>query len=160
MIDRCWELYKAADAGNEARVSELLAVDGINVNYKASFDYGFSPLHVAAQYGHPNIIHLLHQAGAELEIRTDAGSTPLNIAGLYGRRNCVALLLLLGANMDSPDDIKETPLHQAARRGEKDIVTLLIESGANTEAKNNKGKTPRDVADNEEIKCGKADRLT
>ena len=65
------KLYFAAGAGDEGRVSEVLAVDGINVNYNSPG--GWSPLHVAAGNGYPQIIRLLHQAGAELESRTDAG---------------------------------------------------------------------------------------
>ena len=71
-----WELYFAAASGHEGRVSEFLLVDGINVNYKDSDEdsNGQSPLYNAAAYGHVNIIRLLHQAGAELEIRTIVGT--------------------------------------------------------------------------------------
>ena len=37
MTERGEELYSAAGDGDEGRVSELLAVDGINVNYKDSY---------------------------------------------------------------------------------------------------------------------------
>ena len=114
MSDRGQDLCDAAEDGDEARLSELLAVDGINVNYKDS-DYSSSPLHYAARAGNPNIIRLLHQAGAELEIRDKWGATPLHWAGVRRQRECVALLLLLGANMDSLDNDKDTPLHEAAR---------------------------------------------
>ena len=151
MSDRGQDLCDAAEDGDEARLSELLAVDGINVNYKDS-DYSSSPLHYAARAGNPNIIRLLHQAGAELEIRDEDGYTPLHWTGAMGRRESAALLLLLGAKINSMDNDNDTPLHEAARYGKKNTVKLLIESGANTEVKNKKGNTPRDVGDNKEIK--------
>ena len=151
MSDRGKELYDAADTGDEGRVSELLAVDGINVNYKDS-NNGWSPLHLAAAFSHAHIIRLLHQAGAELEIRTDYGDTPLHLAGAWGYRECAALLLLLGAKIDSLNTNNDTPLHYAFFGDKTDIVKLLIECGAETTLTNNDGKTPSDVADNEEIK--------
>ena len=65
------ELLNSAEAGNETRVEELLAMDSINVNYQNS--YSWSPLHAAAWCGHDHIIRLLHQAGADLEIRDRQG---------------------------------------------------------------------------------------
>ena len=144
------ELNSAAFAGDEGRVSELLAVEGINVNYKGSS--GWSPLHIAAANDHPQIIRLLHQAGAELEIRTNNDLTPLHIAGAKGRQECVALLLLLGAKIDSLDVYSETPLHRASRGGETDTVKMLMDCGADTEMRNSDGKTSCDVARKEEIK--------
>ena len=144
------ELNSAAFAGDEGRVSELLAVEGINVNYKGSS--GWSPLHIAAANDYPHIIRLLHQAGAELEIRTNNDLTPLHIAGAKGRQECVALLLLLGAKIDSLDVYSETPLHRASRGGETDTVKMLMDCGADTEMRNSDGKTSCDVARKEEIK--------
>ena len=151
MSDQGRELYDAAEAGNEGRVEELLAVDGINVNYK-DFSYGSSPLHIAAYKGHPLIIRLLHQAGAKLESRTDYGSTPLHLAGYNGRRECAAMLLQLGSEINSLNSENNTPLHRASSGGDTETTKLLIECGADTEAKNKKGKTPRDEARKEEIK--------
>ena len=149
-----WELYFAAASGHEGRVSEFLLVDGINVNYKDSDEdsNGQSPLYNAAAYGHVNIIRLLHQAGAELEIRTNFGSTPLHVAAFIDHRECVALLLMLGAKIDSVDTNNETPLHYASSGGKTETAKLLIECGAVTSLRNNDGKTPRDVAVSGEIK--------
>ena len=148
------ELLSAALACDEDRVSDLLSEseDGINVNYQNSD--GWSPLLVAACKGHANIIRLLHQAGAELGLRTKFGLTPLHWAAYRGRRECVMLLLLLGADIDTLYPNKWTALHWASAKGRKDLVKFLIECGAGTELKDKKGHTPIDVSDehNKDIK--------
>ena len=150
MSDRGRELCDAAKDGDEGRMSELLAVDGINVNYKSR--NGWSPLHIAAFKGHAHIIRLLHQAKADLESGDNFGQTPLHMAGANGHRECAALLLLLGAKIDSLNEDNDTPIHYASREGKTDTVKLLIECGSDTTLRNNDGKTPSDLAKKEEIK--------
>jgi len=43
-----------------------------------------------------------------------------------------------------------TPLHSAASKGNKEIVELLIAAGADVNARDKDGKTPFDVASNDE----------
>ena len=61
------KLYFAAGAGDEGRVKELLAwLLALIINIMVAGPH-------STLQGHPHIIRLLHQAGAELESRTDAG---------------------------------------------------------------------------------------
>ena len=117
------ELHSAISYRDECRVAELLAVAGINVNHQFSLN-GWSPLHKAAATNQPNIIRLLHQAGAELEIRNSSGDTPLHTAVLYGRRKCMVFLLLFGARIDSLNSHNKTPLQIVNKWNKNDIVKL------------------------------------
>lgn len=50
------------------------------------------PLHLSAKSGHDDIVHLLLQAGADVNESRPEG-TALHLASLYGKKDVVKLLL-------------------------------------------------------------------
>eukprot|EP00435_Cladocopium_sp_Y103_P074923 s57_g52.t1 len=111
---------------------------------------GKTPLHHAARNGHLQIIRLLLEAGAEIDVRdaTPARWTPLLLAASNGRAGSVHLLFEAGsdANM-STFDRGAAPLHFAAQNGHVKVVELLISSGADSnKATADIGATPLYIA--------------
>lgn len=62
-------------------------------------DRGFTPLHLASERGHQNVVRLLVEYGADLEQRDSKGLTALNHASIEGREAAVKLLLEMGADV-------------------------------------------------------------
>ena len=103
-------------------------------------DTGKSPLFLAAQEGHLEIVRFLLEIGANKDQAEKDGTTPLHVAAGGGHLDIVRFLVEAGANNDlltricqqrriSEDD-GSTPLHWAAMFGHVDIVRYLVEAGA------------------------------
>ena len=59
---------------------------------------GFTPLHVAAKYGHVGVASQLLAKGASPGVRGKNGLTPLHVATHYNQGEVAKLLLEAGAN--------------------------------------------------------------
>jgi ankyrin repeat protein len=107
---------------------------------------GASLLHVAAQYGHSEVVKLLLAAGANVNSRRQDQATPLYIAAFHGYSPVVELLLTAGANVNSRRQDQATPLHAAAQHGHSEVVVKLLAAGATVDAKHQSQATPLYVA--------------
>jgi len=112
-----------------------------------------TPLNIAAMFNNIDIVKLLVEAGADLDIANDDNETPLQTAVHLGNIKIVEILIDKGADINTQDTInKYTPLHLAVScPGEIDdksymryfnIAELLIRSGANLETTDGQKKTP------------------
>ena len=77
---------------------------------------------------------------------------PLHEAAKKGDVEAVKTLLESGADVQAKEKKKGwTALHWAAYKGHGAVVTALLEYGADVNAKKKDGRTPRDVAKNNNI---------
>ena len=108
---------------------------------------GATPLFMAAQGGHREIMALLLDHGADAkQARRNDGVSPLYIAAQQGHREIVALLLNHGADAKQGTTNGRTALHVAAFHGHREIVALLLKHGADKSAKATTGQRPIDFA--------------
>jgi cytohesin len=137
-------LIWAAERGNLAEVKRLITDCGINPNIQ-DVD-GSMPLHVATQYGYPDVVELLLEYGADPNVKDNKGKTPLHIAAINNHYKVAKLLLEYGADPYVKDNkYGHTPLHYAVSRiclGNFDVVRLLLEHGADPNVRNDDGWTP------------------
>lgn len=95
-------LHRAAAAGDEPRVQDLLAAGG---NPAAADIAGRTPVYLAAADWHREALLALLRTGVPVDIEDDRGQTPL-LAAVLGssgspeRLECVRLLVEYGANPD------------------------------------------------------------
>ncbi|MFH4980558.1 hypothetical protein AB6A40_007267 [Gnathostoma spinigerum] len=77
-------------------------IDSGNVNMVID---GRNPIHIAADYGHPEIVEYLISSGADINALDIHGMTPLLAAVFEGHKNIIKLLLAKGARKDilAPD---------------------------------------------------------
>ncbi|XP_014616282.1 PREDICTED: ankyrin repeat domain-containing protein 27-like isoform X3 [Polistes canadensis] len=108
-------------------------------------DNGKTVLHVASTVGSLEIIQLLLDAGADVNVTTKVeGHTPLHLACSANKIQAVKIILDCGVcNINAKDSNGDTPLHLAIRNVNIRIVELLIRSGANTNIRNLQNVTPR-----------------
>ena len=147
------QLLIVARMGDIARVQALLNRQPLLINSGAErsdratalwtfFTPGHTALHEAAACGHPALVDLLLDYGANIHATTSNGMTPLHTATLYHAQAVVKLLLARGANPNMSFANGHTPLHWAAMKGFADSATLLLASGANVNARSNAQRTP------------------
>ncbi|XP_057329977.1 serine/threonine-protein phosphatase 6 regulatory ankyrin repeat subunit B-like [Microplitis mediator] len=133
-------LEYAARVG-DIKLVELRIRQGADVNDLRR--NGRTPLHVAAQYGHPKIIELLVNNGARLDSvlkgPTKTGYTPLHLACLNNKIECVNVLLKYGASVTPKCADVYHPIHFAVYKNFVEVAALLLENGADVNLRfNNK----------------------
>jgi hypothetical protein len=151
-------LMSAADAGNLQDVHRLLAA-GENPNARTgdrstngALVGGITPLYAAAVRGHVEVAKALLDGGADVRGATTAnGRFPLfevihSISDEAKREAMLKLLLQRGSDPNQPNRKIGSALHFAVVQKKPAVVRLLIEGGANLSAKTRDGKTPLDLA--------------
>ena len=139
-------LWSAAHFGDEQRVRHILEHD--HKDPGVADEYGYTPLHLAAQAGHLSIVRRLLRAGAAVDA-AGCGATPLHRAAYNGLTDVCAALLSAGASVTavdtSADDLR-TPLHKAASGGHAATVALLLAHRADPNARDRRGHKPWEAA--------------
>ncbi|KLO80962.1 Uncharacterized protein LW93_9210 [Fusarium fujikuroi] len=137
---RQWTLLLATEDGSKDVVNMLL---GCGVDVETGAFHGRTPLAVAAQHDHADIVRLLLDWGADPRARDNCGATALNITmRSHGNRTIIKNLLDKGASIEAKDRRGSTPLIQAiGRYGPEyhNTIKMLLDAGAevNTRDKNN-----------------------
>ncbi|XP_043279723.1 ankyrin repeat domain-containing protein 27-like [Venturia canescens] len=112
---------------------------GLNISNESNE----TALHVACDHGHTEMVEILLDAGASINLKTINGRTPLHLASSRGWIKIVKLLLNCGnCDINAIDVLGDTSLHLVARSGNVRIVQLLIRYGASTNIRNSRGITP------------------
>ncbi|KAF8974684.1 cyclin-dependent protein kinase inhibitor [Flammula alnicola] len=98
----------------------------------------FSPLSLAAQAGHVDVVILLLENGAT-SLSNSNGEYPIHLAAREGHARICELLLHL-EGWDTPDKYHEwTPLFHAARYGRAECVRVIVDGGCRVSIKDELG---------------------
>lgn len=140
------DVHAAAKSGDVDEVAALLSMDN---RLTRTFDAdGWSPLHLAAHYGHPEVVTLLLHNNAPVDLRStnQMANTALH-AALAGRRaDVVKILLDAGADVNAKQHGGWNALHAAAASGDRQLVELLLSRAADASATNDAGVTAAAIA--------------
>ena len=121
-------LRAAAQSGDAAAVQRAL-------NAGAAIDrgderHGNTPLILAANHGHTDIVRLLIRSGANLNRSNDNGANALIAAVMSGHQAAAQLLIEQGANLNATDKNGRTALALAEQSGQGAIAAMLRAAGA------------------------------
>ena len=106
----------------------LLSRNDVLRYINAKDDNSLTPLHSASYNGHTEVVNLLIEKGADINVKdTSRGATPLHYASENGHTEVVNLLIEKGADIHVKDNSGNTPVHYARST---EVVNLLIEKGA------------------------------
>ncbi|XP_036613436.1 caskin-2 isoform X3 [Trichosurus vulpecula] len=129
----------------KAAKSKLLgSTKKLNVNYQDTD--GFSALHHAALGGSLELMALLLEAQATVDIKDSNGMRPLHYAAWQGRLEPVRLLLRAAAAVNAASLDGQIPLHLAAQYGHYEVSEMLLQHQSNPCLVNKAKKTPLDLA--------------
>ncbi|NDG64888.1 MAG: DUF1573 domain-containing protein, partial [Planctomycetes bacterium] len=135
------DLVLAAQQGNVAKVKELLAVAGVNVN-QVDADTGRTALHWAARENRGEIVAILIEAKADVNAQDRTGKGPLTLAAETGSVEATQKLVDAGASLTARDSIGGTPLTWGCGLGSAETVKILLAKGADATVVDVNGLTP------------------
>nr|XP_018903035.1 PREDICTED: histone-lysine N-methyltransferase EHMT2 isoform X1 [Bemisia tabaci]XP_018903036.1 PREDICTED: histone-lysine N-methyltransferase EHMT2 isoform X1 [Bemisia tabaci] len=120
-------LYNAAKNGETEKVLAALGA-GLNPNHQFREWVMGSALHGACVGGHIGIVHILVQAGAQLDVLDRDQNTPLILAAGHGQNEVVKYLVKAGASITFKGEDGMTALHLAAKAGNLEACHYLLSS--------------------------------
>ncbi|XP_053904528.1 ankyrin repeat domain-containing protein 27 isoform X2 [Malaclemys terrapin pileata] len=103
-----------------------IPANGLGVN--VTNQDGFTPLHVAALHGHPELVYLLLKHGANISAKNINHAVPLHLACQKGHFQVVKCLVDCNAKQNKKDVHGNTPLIYACLNGQHEIAALLLEN--------------------------------
>jgi uncharacterized protein len=140
------DAFEAASLGLSARLADLLDSDATLLT--ASSADGFTPLHLAAYFGHVGTVRLLLERDAPIDTKSQnsLGVTPLHSVSAGRHLQIVQLLLTHSSNVNARQDGKWSALHSAAQHGDAAIAMELLRYGGDRTALNAEGKSAARIA--------------
>ena len=139
-------IFEACAVGKFDAVAHLIYLNPNSVN-EFSED-GFTPLGLAAYFGHEDITRYLLLKDADPNIASNNGFNvfPLHSAVTADHTMIAKMLLEAGAQVNVAQQSGVTPLHSAAQNGNIELLIVLLEAGAQVNVRMEGGKTPATLA--------------
>ncbi len=128
---------------NQYEAAKCLIRYGADVNFTDSYT---NILDQTSANGYLDIVKLLLDNGAKIELETDIGKiSSLHSACAWNQIEVSKELLMRGADIDYTDE-EGSAIFYAAQKGHYNIVRFLLDSNADISILNKKGNTVFDVA--------------
>ncbi|KAM8967607.1 uncharacterized protein RCH25_026220 [Pelodytes ibericus] len=122
-------LHYCARAGNEEVLLEIIKHIGCSQVQQAmnkQAKNGWSPLLVAADGGHTEVVKILLQNHARVDVFDEHGKAALHLASENGHDKIADILLWHKAFVNAKTKLGLTPLHLCAQNGFNHLVKLLV----------------------------------
>ncbi|XP_041961450.1 caskin-1 isoform X2 [Alosa sapidissima] len=116
----------------------------LNVNFQDAD--GLAAIHYAALNGNMELISLLLENQAAVDIRDQKGMRPLHYAAWQGKTEPMKMLLKAGSSVNSQSEEGQIPLHLSSQHGHYDGSEMLLQHQSNPCIRDLAGKTPLDLA--------------
>ncbi|XP_069763423.1 caskin-1 isoform X3 [Narcine bancroftii] len=137
-------VQKLLQRPKQGKAKLLGSAKRVNVNYQ-DLD-GFSALHHAALNGNSELISLLIESQATVDIKDNKAMRPLHYAAWQGKAEPMKMLLKAASSVNSQSEEGQIPLHLAAQHGHYEVSEMLLQHQSNPCIVDIAGKTPLDLA--------------
>ncbi|CAL4080805.1 unnamed protein product, partial [Meganyctiphanes norvegica] len=134
-----YDLIGAVREGNIEKVQEI--IPKVDLNFQGPPDDN-TAVHEAVIHNRPDILALLMEKGADVEIWNKIGNSVLHKAAIHNQVDMAKVLISHGASAILLNDRGNAPLHEAAIENNAEMVTYLIEHGAPIDEFNYNKDTP------------------
>ena len=109
----------------QAEVARYLVLKGADVNQPSNNGFNVFPIHSAAAGNYTDIVRLLVQNGAGVNVKQQSGVTPLHSAAQNGNADMLIILLEHGASVDTRMEGGKRPADLAKEKGFDEIADIL-----------------------------------
>lgn len=131
--------YNWAINGNYQELKKALD-NKLNPNIQDK--WGTTLLFCASEYGHENLVALLLEKGADINLPTNTGITPLMATAISGRTEMLKSLIEKNAKINTVDRFGKTALMYGARPKNSDkVLAILLDNGVDINSVDNLGKS-------------------
>ncbi|XP_064802200.1 B-cell lymphoma 3 protein homolog isoform X3 [Oncorhynchus masou masou] len=146
-------VHLCCEHGQQACLSVVLSHPSILTCLEVRNYEGLTPLHLAVQGGHKELVRMLLDAGADINAMQDikSGHSPLIHAVENHNMDMVHFLIENDCNVNGQSYSGNTALHSACGRGQVDTARLLLKNRADSSVKNYHNDTPAMVAKNKKV---------
>ena len=125
--------------GAECRIASLLKYY-VNQLSKDGVYLPQAPIHIAISHNDPEMVQILLDNGADINLKDGNKRTPLHLASKFGFLEMAEFLIGRHALLEHRDKNSQTPLMLAVMEGQLEMVKLLAKRGANMTVKNANGE--------------------
>lgn len=125
----CSTVLHYASYSGWIKIVRALVEKGCEIDAKNAF--GNTPLFLAVQHLHNNVIEFFLELGADFEYCDGNGWSLLHKASFYGWLTIAQIVINKKCDLDAKTSKGFTPLYLAVSNSHEDVATLLIGSGAN-----------------------------
>ncbi|KAL3249339.1 hypothetical protein ABHI18_011651 [Aspergillus niger] len=141
-------IWVAVRINNEPVAQYLASVVKVKLNYVVGQG---AVLHIACRYGSLNMVRILAEAGADVNLAVPGGGeTPLQAAcnrevdgsKLNDTLEIIRYLIQKGARVNDSGGNLRSALHKACLSSAPEVIKLLLDAGADTNCKDPVGRTP------------------
>jgi len=143
-MPRDTDLHKAAYKGNANAVREFIDSGEIDVNEAGAANR--TALHRAVAANSVEVVSLLIEKGARVDVTDKSGRTPLHWAAVVDATRCANVLVSNGADINAVSSTGSTPLHMACDLGKQKFVQYALSAGGDVQAEDKAGMKPYDLA--------------
>ena len=135
------DIFEAAMIGDLGAIEKMVTAEEALVRSYSSD--GFTPLHLAAFFGHPLVTEFLIKRHADVNAvaKNTMKVAPLHSASARNQVTVAAMLIRNGADVNARQQNDFTALHSAAQNGNSELVELLLANGGNVNARTLDGRT-------------------
>jgi len=142
------KLFRSCMDGNIEVCKKMMMMKGVDINYHFDCDcYNLyndcynrmTPLQIASENGHVQIVELLVKEGANVNLMEDSvwSSSALKRAAEKGHKAIVKVLIDAGADLNLTDYVEQTASMSAAWTGQTEVLNILLEAGADISGSRN-----------------------
>eukprot|EP00112_Aurelia_sp_Birch-Aquarium-sp1_P009817 Seg213.4 transcript_id=Seg213.4/GoldUCD/mRNA.D3Y31 product="Nuclear factor NF-kappa-B p100 subunit" protein_id=Seg213.4/GoldUCD/D3Y31 len=131
-------LHIAIARNEQSYVAKILQTDVAKELINAQNSHGQTPLHIATIMGQGDVVKLLLQSGAILQLQNNDGDTSIHLATKLGKIACLMTLCESATKeiLNIGNDSGEVPLHLAVKSENLQAFGLFLQKGADVSFRN------------------------